>query len=132
MTSRLQIFAGMTASELKSALVERAQLRGELRAMHEQLDNFQEALYLRLDIELRGLLGKGTRSHAKEEKRSESQHLSERDCQRWQISTLRKILIFAQPPGIDMEALEHDLTYWKKIRPRSATWKPKRGFSLHK
>jgi hypothetical protein len=113
MTRRREVFAGMTARELRAALSELQELRVGADAMREQLEETRQALYRQIDYHLAWLLREGAHAHAQADNMTKSpphqsalpQHKTERECDRWQIATLRKIIVFASPEGIDLEAL---------------------------
>jgi hypothetical protein len=120
MARRREVFAGMTARELRGALLELQGMRLAADAMREQLEEIRQALYRRIDYNLAWLLQEGAHAHAHannvreapSQQSSRSQHKTERECDRWQIATLRKIIAFASPEGTDLEAHEYDVARW--------------------
>lgn len=120
MTRRREVFAGMTARELRAVLSELQELRVGADAMRERLEETRQALYRQIDYHLAWLLQEGVHAHAQAHNITRSpphqsarpQHKTERECDRWQIATHRKIIVFASPEGIDLEAHDYNVARW--------------------
>jgi hypothetical protein len=59
MTRRREVFAGMTARELRAVLSELQELRVGADAMRERLEETRQALYRQIDYHLAWLLQEG-------------------------------------------------------------------------
>jgi hypothetical protein len=88
--------------------------------MREQLDETRRALYERIAYPLGWILQEGAEAHVDRDNIADStahrlsrpRHETERECHRWERATLRKIIVFARPPAIDLEASEYDVARW--------------------
>jgi hypothetical protein len=113
MIRRREVFAGMTAaSSVQRSRNFRNFGSGLMRCASSwrrpgKRSTGRDRLYLAW------LLREGAHAHAQADNMTKSpphqsalpQHKTERECDRWQIATLRKIIVFASPEGIDLEAL---------------------------